>query len=45
LIDKETMIDPIEVEKSFAIKTQTMEKGTNTDPINITTQEGANQLK
>jgi hypothetical protein len=42
LIDKETMSDPIEIKKSSAVKIQVAEKGTNIDPINITTQEGAN---
>jgi hypothetical protein len=42
LISKETMIDPIELEKSLDVKIQVMEKGTNIDPINITTQKDAN---
>jgi hypothetical protein len=33
LIDKETMIDPIEIKKSSAVKIQVAEKGTNTNSI------------
>lgn len=36
------MIDPIELEKSLDVKIQVMEKGTDIDPINITTQKYAN---
>jgi hypothetical protein len=35
----------MELEKSSDIKIQVMEKGTNTDPINITTQEDANPVE
>jgi hypothetical protein len=45
LIDKETMTDPIEVEKSSTVKTQVVEKGTNIDPIHVTTQEGAKSVE
>jgi DNA repair exonuclease SbcCD ATPase subunit len=41
LINKETMTEPMELEKSPDVKIQVVEKGTNTDPINITTQEDA----
>jgi hypothetical protein len=35
LIDKEAKTEPIEIEKSLAIKTQTMEKGINIVPNKI----------
>jgi len=35
LIDNETMINHVEIEKSLAMKTQTMEKGINTVPNEI----------
>jgi hypothetical protein len=37
LIDKETMIDPIEIKKSSAVKIQVAEKGTNTSPVEVET--------
>jgi hypothetical protein len=44
-INKETMIKPMELEKSSDVKIQVVEKGTNTDPINITTQKDANLVE
>jgi len=35
MIDKETMTDPIEIERSLDVKIQTLEKETNLDPIDI----------
>jgi hypothetical protein len=37
LIDKETMIDPIEIKKSSNVKIQVAEKGTNTNPVEVGT--------
>jgi hypothetical protein len=45
LIKKETMTQPMELKKSPDIKIQFVEKGTNTNPINITTQNMQTQLK
>jgi hypothetical protein len=45
LIDKETIIGPIEIEKSLDVKIQTMEKGTNTNPIDITNPKDANPVE
>jgi hypothetical protein len=39
------MIDHVELEKSLDIKVQAMEKGTNTDPINITNKKDANPME
>jgi hypothetical protein len=39
------MIELMELEKFSDIKIQVMEKGTNTDPINITTQKYANLVE
>jgi hypothetical protein len=36
-INKETMIESMELEKSSDVKIQVVEKGINTYPINITT--------
>jgi hypothetical protein len=36
-INKETLNEPMELEKSLDIKIQVMEKETNTDLVNITT--------
>jgi chromosome segregation ATPase len=42
LVDKETMTEPMELEKSLNIKIPIMDKGINSDPINLTTQKDAN---
>ena len=40
-INKETMTNPIEIEKLSHAKIQTFEKGTNTDPIDIKNKKDA----
>jgi hypothetical protein len=45
LISKETMTNPIELDKSFNVKIKVVEKGTNTDPIDITTQKYPNSVE
>jgi hypothetical protein len=42
LVDKETMIEPMELEKSSDVNIPIMDKGINTDPVNLTTQKDAN---
>jgi len=42
LINKGTKANLIELEKSLDVKTQVVEKGTNTDPIDIITRKNAN---
>jgi hypothetical protein len=37
LIDRETMIDLIEIKKSSAVKIKVAEKGTNTSPVEVKT--------
>jgi hypothetical protein len=41
VIDKETMTDLVEIEKSLDVKIQISEKGTNIDPIDIKNQKYA----
>ena len=43
--NKEALTNPIELEKSLDVKIQIVEKGTNTNPINITTQKDANLVE
>jgi predicted nuclease with TOPRIM domain len=45
LINKETMTNLIELEKSFGVKIEVMEKQTNIDPIDITNQKDANLVE
>jgi hypothetical protein len=45
LIDKETITDPIEIEKLLDVKIQTMEEGANTDPIDISNPKDANPVE
>jgi hypothetical protein len=42
LVDKETMTEPMELEKSSDVKIPIVDKGINTDPVNLTTQKDAN---
>jgi hypothetical protein len=42
LVDKETMIEPMELENSSDVNIPIMDKGINTDPVNLTTQKDAN---
>jgi hypothetical protein len=44
LVDKETMIEPMELEKSSDVKISIVDKGINTDPVNLTTQKDANPV-
>ena len=44
-INKETMTEPMELEKSSDLKIQVIEKGINTYPINITTRKDANPVE
>jgi hypothetical protein len=39
LVDKETMTKPMEIEKYSNEKNPIMDKGINTDPVNLTTQK------
>jgi hypothetical protein len=38
LVDKETMIEPMELQKSSNGKNPMVDKAINTDPVNLTTQ-------
>jgi hypothetical protein len=42
LVDKETMIEPMELENSSNVNIQIRDKGINTDPANLTNQKEAN---
>jgi len=42
LVDKETMTEPMELKKSSNVKNPIMDKGINTDSVNLTTQKDAN---
>jgi hypothetical protein len=44
LVDKETMTEPMEIEKYSNEKNQIMDNGINTNPINLTTQKFANSV-
>jgi hypothetical protein len=42
LVDKETMIEPMELDKSSYVNNTIMDKGINIDPINLANQKDAN---
>jgi hypothetical protein len=44
LVDKETMIEPMEIEKYSNEKNFIMDKGINTNPVNLTTQNFVNSV-
>lgn len=44
-INRETMIETMELEKSSEVKFLLIEKWTNVDPLKITTQKGANLVE
>jgi hypothetical protein len=43
LVDKETMIEPKEVEKYSDVNNTIMDKGISTEPVKLTTQKDANR--
>jgi hypothetical protein len=43
IVDKETMIEPMELEKSSYVNNTIMDKGINIDLVNLTTQKDSNQ--
>jgi hypothetical protein len=42
LVDKEVMTEPMELEKSSYVKIPILDKGINTNPVNLKTQKDAN---